>query len=39
MLGNGHSQLREELDMAIMHDAVLNTAIVWKHVWNKLGGD
>jgi len=22
-----------EMDQAVMHDAVLNTAIIWKHVW------
>jgi hypothetical protein len=28
-------ELLEELDRAILHDAVLNTAMVWKHVWEK----
>lgn len=25
----------EDLDWAVMHDAVLNIAIVWKHIWEK----
>ena len=31
--------LLDELSMIIMHDAVLNTAIIWKHVWNKVSKD
>ncbi len=27
----------KELDRVIMHDAVLNTAMVWKNVWQALG--
>jgi hypothetical protein len=30
------SERLKELDRAILHDAVLNTAMVWKHVWTKV---
>jgi len=28
--------LLEKIDEIVMHDAVLNTAIFWKHLWNKV---
>jgi hypothetical protein len=28
--------LLQELNRVILHDAVLNTAIVWKHIWQKV---
>lgn len=28
--------LLKDLDRTTMYDAVLNTAIVWKHIWNKV---
>ena len=31
-----NAQLLEDVDKSAMYDAVLNTAIVWKHVWNKV---
>ena len=27
--------LLEEINQVIIHDAVLNVAIIWKHIWNK----
>lgn len=36
VLGQGKEQLRDEVDKIVMHDAVLNTAIVWKHLWKKV---
>jgi hypothetical protein len=27
--------LLEEINRVIMHDAVLNVAIIWKHIWKK----
>jgi len=32
-LAQGDPDLLVELDRAVMHDAVLNTAIAWKHLW------
>jgi hypothetical protein len=23
----------------VMHDAILNTAIIWKHIWNKVSAE
>jgi len=28
-------ELLDDLDRAVLHDAVLNTAIAWKHIWMK----
>jgi hypothetical protein len=28
-------ELLAEVDRVVLHDAVLNTAIVWKHVWSR----
>lgn len=36
VLGDANRQLLEDVNRAVMHDAVLNTAIVWKHIWNKI---
>lgn len=33
LLGSNR-ELLSRLDAAIMHDAVLNTAIMWKHIWD-----
>lgn len=33
--GKEGEQSLKELDRVIMHDAVLNVAMVWKHVWDK----
>jgi hypothetical protein len=34
-----NSNLLKQLDTTTMYDAVLNTAIVWKHIWNKVSVD
>jgi hypothetical protein len=36
VLDTGDRKLLKEVDKAVMYDAVLNTAIVWKHIWNKV---
>jgi hypothetical protein len=36
VLDTGDRKLLKDLDKAVMYDAVLNTAIVWKHIWNKV---
>ncbi len=36
VLGGTNGQLLEDVNETVMHDAVLNTAIVWKHIWNKV---
>jgi hypothetical protein len=36
VFGGANSQLLKEVDRIVMYDAVLNTAIVWKHIWNKV---
>ncbi len=36
VLGHSKRQLLEDVDRTVMYDAVLNTAIVWKHIWNKV---
>jgi hypothetical protein len=36
VLGPGKGQLPEDVDRTVMYDAVLNTAIVWKHIWNRV---
>jgi hypothetical protein len=33
VLGEANGQLQGKIDQLVMHDAVLNTATVWKHVW------
>lgn len=32
---NQGKDLLKEIDRVIMHDAVLNVAIIWKHIWNR----
>ncbi len=32
----GSEKLLGDVDRTVLHDAVLNTAIVWKHVWGKV---
>jgi hypothetical protein len=39
VLGGTNKQLLEDVDRTVMHDAVLNTAIVWKHIWNKVAAE
>jgi hypothetical protein len=39
VLGGGKEQILASLDQAVMHDAVLNTAIIWKHIWNKVSAE
>jgi hypothetical protein len=36
VLGNGNGQLLADVNQTVMHDAILNTAIIWKHIWNKV---
>lgn len=36
VLGDAHRQFREDVNRTVIYDAVLNTAIVWKHIWNKV---
>jgi hypothetical protein len=36
VFGNGGEELLKDVDRTTMYDAVLNTAIVWKHIWNKV---
>jgi hypothetical protein len=38
-LFSANQSLLNDLSAVIMHDAVLNTAIIWKHVWNKVSKD
>jgi hypothetical protein len=33
--GQQGKDLLKEIDQAIMHDAVLNVAIIWKYIWRK----
>jgi len=35
VLGRGNPTLQKEVDRICLHDAVLNTALVWKHIWKK----
>ncbi len=32
-------ELMEEVDKIALHDAVLNVAITWKHMWKRLGAE
>jgi hypothetical protein len=36
LLGNGQAALLQKVDQAVLHDAIWNTAIFWKHVWNTI---
>lgn len=35
--GSDGEELLEWVDWVCLHDAVLNTAVVWKHIWKKFG--
>jgi hypothetical protein len=37
LLGNSQAALLQKVDQAVLHDAVWNTAIYWKHIWNTIG--
>jgi len=39
VFSGANGQLLKEVNKAVLHDAVLNTAIVWKHVWNKVAAE
>jgi len=36
IFGGANKQLLDDLSQTVMYDAVLNIAIVWKHIWNKV---
>lgn len=36
VLGSGNKELLDKVNEIAMYDAVLNTAIIWKHLWNKV---
>ncbi len=36
LLGNGNAALLQKVDQVVLHDAIWNTAIFWKHVWNTI---
>lgn len=36
VLGDANPELMAAIDRMVMHDAVLNTALFWKHIWNKV---
>jgi hypothetical protein len=36
VFGEGKEGILAATDRAVLHDAVLNTAIFWKHIWNKV---
>jgi hypothetical protein len=35
----GREDFLAEVDRAVLHDAVVNTAMAWTHVWEKVSGD
>ncbi len=39
IFGGDKQELLASLDQTVLHDAVLNTAIIWKHIWNKVSKD
>lgn len=39
LLGGGREAILTTCDQFVLHDAVLDTAILWKHVWNKVSKD
>jgi hypothetical protein len=39
VFGDANKQLLEDSTHSVMYDAVLNTAIVWKHIWDKVSKD
>ncbi|MEA5114340.1 MAG: hypothetical protein VB050_09945 [Geobacteraceae bacterium] len=36
LFGAGKEKLLDDMSRTVLHDAVLNTAIVWKHIWGKV---
>jgi len=36
VLGKGKEEALSAIDRTVMYDAILNTAIIWKHIWNKV---
>jgi len=36
LFADDNKQLLDEMSSTVMHDAVLSTAIIWKHLWNKV---
>jgi hypothetical protein len=36
VFGQGKERLLKTVDQAVMHDAVLNTAIFWKNIWDTM---
>ncbi len=36
LFGSGKENLLDAMSRTVLHDAVLNTAIVWKHIWGKV---
>ncbi len=36
VFGNGNEPLLAEMDAVLIHDAILNTAIFWKHLWDEI---
>jgi len=36
VLGKANKSLEIDIDRVTMHDAVINTAIAWKHIWYKV---
>lgn len=38
VFGNGKEQLLADVNRVALHDAVLNTAIFWKHIWRDVSG-
>lgn len=36
VLGKGNEQVLAAVDQTVIHDAILNTAIIWKHIWSKV---
>jgi hypothetical protein len=39
VLGPDKRQLLEDVDRTAVYDAVLNTAIIWKHIWKKVSAE
>jgi hypothetical protein len=39
VLGEGNESTLAAVDQTAMHDAVLNTAIFWKDIWNKVSAE
>lgn len=39
VFGGDRRNMLAALDQTVLHDAVLNTAIMWKHIWNKVSKD